>query len=62
MPSFKSQAILWLLKHSHWFRLQFHKPSFDPSPEGIRRFRLKTKNAAMEKISDFIRDKLGENA
>lgn len=45
MQSLKSKLILTLLLHSHLFKLQPKRKPFDPSPEGIRRFRERTENA-----------------
>jgi epsilon-lactone hydrolase len=45
MQSLKSKLILTLLLHSHLFKLQLKRKPFDPSPEGIQRFRETTENA-----------------
>ena len=37
--------MLTLLLHSHLFKLQLKRKPFDPSPEGIQRFRERTENA-----------------
>jgi len=42
MQSLKSKLILTLLLHSHLFKLQLKRKPFDPSPEGIQRFREQT--------------------
>jgi acetyl esterase/lipase len=44
MQSLKSKLILSLLLNSHLFKLQLKRKPFDPSPEGIRRFRERTEN------------------
>jgi epsilon-lactone hydrolase len=45
MQSLKSKLILTMLLHSHLFKLQLKRRPFDPSPEGIQRFRERTENA-----------------
>jgi epsilon-lactone hydrolase len=45
MQSFKSKLILTLLLNSHLFKLQLKRKPFDPSAEGIRRFREQTEKA-----------------
>lgn len=44
--SLKSKIILGMLIHSHYFRFRLKKPPFDPSMEGIIKYRKKTENAA----------------
>jgi monoterpene epsilon-lactone hydrolase len=46
MQSVKSKLILGLLLHSHLLKLQLKRKPFDPSPEGIKRFREGTEKAA----------------
>jgi epsilon-lactone hydrolase len=45
MQSFKSKLILNMMLHSHLFKLQLKRKPFDPSPEGIQRFRERTEKA-----------------
>lgn len=45
MQSLKSKLVLSLLLHSHLFKLQLKRKPFDPSQEGIQRFRDRTENA-----------------
>jgi acetyl esterase/lipase len=45
MQSLKSKLILSLLLNSHLFKLQLKRKPFDPSPEGIQRFREQTEKA-----------------
>jgi len=45
MQSLKSKLILGLLLNSHLFKLQLNRKPFDPSPEGIQRFRNQTEKA-----------------
>lgn len=45
MQSLKSRLILTLLLNSHLFKLQLKRKPFDPSPEGIQRFRERTEKA-----------------
>ena len=45
MQSLKSKLILKLLLNSHLFKLQLKRKPFDPSPEGIQRFRASTEKA-----------------
>ena len=44
--SLKSKIILGMLIHSHYFRFRLKKPPFDPSMEGILKYRKKTEKAA----------------
>ncbi|MFH1119266.1 MAG: alpha/beta hydrolase [Bacteroidota bacterium] len=46
MQSLKSKVILGLLIHSHYFRFRLKRPPFDPSIEGILKYRKKTEKAA----------------
>lgn len=46
MQSLKSKIILGLMVHSHWFRFRLKPVPFDPSMEGIRKFRNRAENAA----------------
>jgi monoterpene epsilon-lactone hydrolase len=45
MQSLMSKLILTLLLHSHLFKLHLKRKPFDPSPEGIQRFREQTEKA-----------------
>ena len=45
MQSLKSKLILTLLLNSHLFKLQLKRKPFDPSPDGIQRFREQTEKA-----------------
>ena len=46
MQSIKSKIILGLLLHSHLFQFRIKRKPFDPSIEGIKKFRQKTEKAA----------------
>ena len=46
MQSTKSKIILALLRHSHLFQFRLKRKPFDPSLEGIKRFRERTEKAA----------------
>ncbi len=59
MQSLKSKVILTLLLNSHLFKLQRKRKPFDPSPEGIMRFRERTENAGkifghLPKEAEFV--------
>jgi epsilon-lactone hydrolase len=45
MQSLKSKLILTLLLNSHLFKFRLKRKPFDPSPEGIQRFRENTEKA-----------------
>lgn len=46
MQSLKSKIILGMLIHSHYFRFRLKKPPFDPSMDGILKYRKKTEKSA----------------
>lgn len=46
MQSFKSKIIIGLLRHSYIFQFRLKRKPFDPTTEGIRKFREKSERAA----------------
>lgn len=46
MQSFKSVVILKMLRYSHLFKFQLKRKPFDPTLQGIRKFRARTEKAA----------------
>ena len=46
MQSFKSKIVIGLLRHSYIFQFRLKRKPFDPTAEGIRKFRDKSERAA----------------
>ena len=46
MQSLKSKIVLGMLRHSHLFKFRLTRKPFDPSLEGIKKFRERTEKAA----------------